>query len=392
MRLILLTHPASLGSESMPRFASMIHRAMAARGHEVLIWTSPQRLGGPFARSAFARKWVGYLDQFLIFPAKLKKMVEQQSNDTLFIVTDQALGMWVPVLAHRPHVVHCHDFFALQSAQGEFPEYSPGWMGRQYQRLIRNGFSHGRAFISVSRKSREDLHRYLPTVPPISEVVYNGLNYPFVPLERAKRISLLKGTGVEVPEGGFIVHVGGNQVYKNRRGVLDIYNAYATASPKPLALWMVGAPPTRELSNQVSAMRHLGKVQFLSGLTNEQVNAAYSHARALLFPSLQEGFGWPIIEAMASGCPVITTDLAPMTEVAGDAGRLIPRTPANEAEREAWAVSAAARLDELVNLNGSSRQNLLDQGRLNAARFDSETAIGAYERLYTKTMADWSRQ
>jgi len=265
MRLILLTHPPVFDSASMPRFAGMIRRGMTEHGHEVEVWTSDQRIGRLPVPSAFIRKWLGYADRFLIYPRKLRKLVNQQPDDALFVVTDQALGMWVPYFTHRPHVIHCHDFLALKSARGEYPEHPTGWTGRQYQRLIRKGFSHGKAFISVSEKTRADLHRFLPYAPKISEVVPNGLNHPFRPMEQAERISLLKKTGVEISEHGLIIHIGGNQWYKNRRGVLEIYRAYAAAYPKPAALWMVGALPTHQLLNLAASIPSPGKVHFLSG-------------------------------------------------------------------------------------------------------------------------------
>lgn len=386
MRLVLLTHPPSLGSVSMPRFAGMIQRGMKARGHEVALWTSSPLLVRRSVSSAFLRKWLGYADQFLIYPASLKQQVEAQPGDTLFVATDNALGMWVPHFAHRPHVIHCHDFLALRSAQGEFPENPTGWTGRQYQRLIRKGFSHGRAFISVSKKTLDELHHFLPVRPSISEVVHNGLNHPFRPMTLAERIPLLKKTGVELTETGFILHLGGNQWYKNRIGVLEIYRTYAARVAQPAALWLVGSPPTETLLKLAASVSHPGKVHFLSGLDDAQVNAAYAHARVLLFPSLEEGFGWPIAEAMAAGCPVITTNEAPMTEVAGTAARLIPRMPVAGMEREPWARTAAITLDEVIRLTESERAELVQLGRMNAARFDPEIALDAYEKIYRQAM------
>jgi glycosyltransferase involved in cell wall biosynthesis len=386
MRLILLVHPPSFDSASMSRFADMIKRGMIGRGHEVELWTSRQTFGRLPVQSLFIRKWLGYVDQFLIYPGELRKRVNQQPDDTVFVMTDQALGMWVSCFSHRPHVIHCHDFLALKSALGEFPENPTGWTGRQYQRLIWKGFSHGNAFVSDSGKTQEDLHHFLQSVPKISEMVHIGLNHLFRPMELAERISLLKQTGIEISENGLAIHVGGNLWYKNRKGVLEIYRAYATSYPNPSALWMIGSPPTDQLLNLAASIPSPGKVHFLSGLTNEQVNAAYSHARVLLFPSLEEGFGWPIAEAMASGCPVITTNLAPMTEVAGGTARLIPRMPPNGTEQKTWARSAAGILDEVVRLNDNSRSKILHQGRLNAARFDTETALASYEKIYCRAM------
>jgi len=359
---------------------------MADRGHAVEMWTSGQILSGLPIPTSLVRKWLGYADQFLIYPGKLRQKIDQQPGDTLFVVADQALGMWIPPLAHRPHVIHCHDFHALKSALGEFPEHQTRRTGRRYQHLIRRGFSRGKAFISISERSRADLHRFLPECPPISEVVHNGLNHPFRPMEPAESIPLLNQAGVEISEHGLMVHVGGNQWYKNRMGVLRVYKALVGNHPHPPALWMIGAEPTEPLRELAASIPAAGKVNFLSGLSNEQVNAAYSHARVLFFPSLEEGFGWPIIEAMASGCPVITTNLAPMTEVAGDAACLIPRMPPAGSEQVAWAKAAAGVLNEVVSLNPVSRANLQAKGKLNAARFKTETALNAYERIYLQVL------
>ena len=387
MRLVLLTHPPSLGSASMPRFAEMIQRGMVARGHAAEVWTSQPKLARLPVRSGFIRKWLGYGDQFLFYPRELARRVAQQPADTLFVVTDQALGMWVPHLAHRPHVIHCHDFLALKSALGEFPENPTGWTGRQYQQLIRKGFSHGQAFISVSEKTREDLSRFIPQSPKLSEVVYNGLNHSFLPLEREHSMSLLKATNLEISPDGIVVHIGGNQWYKNRPGVIAIYHAYATRHSRPPALWMIGAPPTPELRQQAAAVPASGQVHFLPHLTNEQVNAAYAQASVLLFPSLAEGFGWPIAEAMAAGCPVITTGVAPMTEVGGTAARLIPQRPADSTSQAAWAKSAAEILHQVISLEATSRAQLVEASRLNASRFDPQTAVTAYEAIYQSVLS-----
>jgi glycosyltransferase involved in cell wall biosynthesis len=380
-------HPSSLGSVSMPRFAGMISRAMTQRGHEVEMWTSPQKISAMASRSSFVRKWLGYVDQFLIYPRELRRQVNCQSANTLFVVTDQALGMWVPQLAHRPHVIHCHDFMALKSALGKFPENPTGWTGRQYQRLICDGFSQGKIFISVSEKTKTDLHHFLPHPPKVSRVVHNGLNHPFRPMELPERMALLKPAGIEISESGFIIHVGGNQWYKNRLGVLKIYQSLVAIHPNPPALWMVGPKPSDSLLKVAAAIPAPGKVHFLSALSNEQVNAVYAHARALLFPSLEEGFGWPIIEAMASGCPVITTETAPMNEIAGGTARLIPRMPQNSAEHANWGAAATQVLAGVLHLPDDQRLNLIEQGKLNATRFKTETAITAYEEIYREALS-----
>src|SRR5688572_11535918 len=162
----------------MPRFANMLAEGMKQRGHTVNIW-SPTSTFNKLPGSAFMKKWLGYIDQFIIFPLIVRRRIKSLSPDTLFVFTDHALGPWVPLVSDRLHVIHCHDFLAQQSAAGEIPENVTGWTGRQYQQLIWRGYSKGKNFISVSLNTRSALQRFLPAPAQRSEMVYNGLNQRF---------------------------------------------------------------------------------------------------------------------------------------------------------------------------------------------------------------------
>jgi glycosyltransferase involved in cell wall biosynthesis len=128
-----------------------------------------------------------------------------------------------------------------------------------------------------------------------------------------------------------------------------------------------------------------GEVRFLSGLSDEQVCAAYSAARLMLFPSLAEGFGWPIAEAMACGCLVLTTGQAPMTEVGGDAAFYIPLKPV--CDPEAWANQAGARVAEILALSPDEVSSQRQKGHNQVAQFDAKQTLDAYERIYQQALA-----
>jgi len=111
----------------------------------------------------------------------------------------------------------------------------------------------------------------------------------------------------------------------------------------------------------------------LTGTSNEELETLYSNALALIFPSLEEGFGWPIAEAQACGCPVATTNRPPMTEVAG--GTVIffdPDDPVGAAQ----AIAAGLR----------QREQLSEEGLKNVARFDEEKIVEEYRSLYASIL------
>jgi glycosyltransferase involved in cell wall biosynthesis len=106
----------------------------------------------------------------------------------------------------------------------------------------------------------------------------------------------------------------------------------------------------------------------------------------MLFPSLAEGFGWPIAEAMASGCLVITTNEAPMIEVAGAAGFKISRRPVNAAEHLAWTKSAANKVEEVLRLSPGEKEKEVEKGIKNIKRFDSVKALDNIEAIYAQIL------
>jgi glycosyltransferase involved in cell wall biosynthesis len=384
MKLIIFTHPDFLGSQSMPRFARMLQEGMQGRGHSVELWTAAARAyHWPSPRAA--KKWLGYLDQYLLFPSEVKRRLKSVPQDTLFIFADQALGPWVPLVADRPHVIHCHDFLAQRSALGELPENPTGCTGRIYQWYIRNGYQQGQNFISVSEKTRTDLQRFLKRKPQVSEVVYNGLNQDFKPRDITKaRRELQERIGIDLTRG-YLLHVGGNQWYKNRAGVISIIRAWQQ-SGGDLPCLMIGERPSAPLLKSQNRCIDPAKIHWLTEMEDHWVRVAYTGASAFLFPSLEEGFGWPIAEAMASGCPVMTTGEAPMTEVAGEAAYLIPRQTSDHESSIQWAHQSAGVLTNLLELSESGRERLVSNGISNAARFDTETALNRIESIYSHVM------
>jgi glycosyltransferase involved in cell wall biosynthesis len=385
VNLIFFTHPDFEGHQSMPRFAGMLANGMRQRGHTVEVWSpAPKfyRLPG----SISVKKWLGYIDQFILFPLVVKKKLKSVSQNSLFVFTDQALGPWVPLVADRPHVIHCHDFLAQQSALGEIPENPTKRTGRVYQRMIHKGYSMGKNFISVSNNTKAVLHRFLEKLPEHSEVVYNGLNQSFVPSSvSSARDSVGKAVGLDLT-AGFLLHVGGNQWYKNREGVVKIYNAWRTRQNKILPLLLIGEIPNQGLHDIVAKSPYKSDIYILSGINDKILRDAYVGASVFLFPSKAEGFGWPIAEAMASGCPVITTNEAPMTEVAGTAGFLISKEPWDKSKINAWASEGAAVLDGILMMSDEERRKVIERGLDNAKRFDTQAALDRIEKIYKKIL------
>ena len=284
-------------------------------------------------------------------------------------ICDQANAVYVRHLRGKPHLVTCHDMLAIRAALGEIPASPVGWTGRRYQRWILRGLRRAQAVACVSGQSAEELQRVAGLPEARVTVVHNALNYPYHPMAAAEAEAHLQALELD-PAQPFFVHVGGNQWYKNRSGVLRLFAelikhpAYARHR-----LVMAGKPWTDEMRALCTELKLDGLVGECVDVANEQLRALYSRAEALLFPSLAEGFGWPIAEAQACGCPVVTTGQPPMTEVGGEAAiHIDPADPAGAASRIAAALT--------------EREGWRTAGLENVARFSSEVMIDGYLRSY----------
>lgn len=171
MNIVLLTHPCFGNHRSMARYTRMLESGMKERGHRVEIW-SPKAIFFSSLFPSFISKWLGYIDQYVIFPFIIKHRSKLWPPDTIFVFTDHALGIWIPLLKNRNHIVHCHDFLAQRSSLDEIEYNRLSWTGRKYQSYIRNGYCQAKHFISVSQKNKK---RSSPTSLSYSTIISGSL-------------------------------------------------------------------------------------------------------------------------------------------------------------------------------------------------------------------------
>ncbi|QNL51717.1 glycosyltransferase [Olivibacter sp. SDN3] len=382
MKIVFFAHPAYQEQDSMIRFTEMLCKGMTARGHEVELWQPKASFVEKFGKNGFVKKWLSYIDMFLLFPQQVKNKIRSCSEDTLFILTDHALGPWIPLVKNRLHMVHCHDFLAQRSAANEIDGVRISFTGKIYQQYIRFGYTRAKHFISVSSKTDEDLKRFMANKIFTSTVVYNGLNRVFTPQDPIiARKHMSRITGIPLSDG-YLMHIGGNAWYKNRLGVIDIYNAWRKFSNLSYPLLMIGKSPDKALEEKHLSSPYRKDIIFLTDFNDNTVRTAYAGAQMLLFPSLAEGFGWPIVEAQASGCLVLTTEEAPMTEVAASSGIYIKKMPNEVDAISLWAIKAAKTVDDFMRISKSEREKLVSKGILNAHRFDSDRCLDQIEKAY----------
>ena len=129
---------------------------------------------------------------------------------------------------------------------------------------------------------------------------------------------------LDLPTSNYFLYIGRHDPYKNLPRLIDAFAALP--SGRDLELWIAGSPDPRYTPILQAQADHLGlthQVKFLDYIPYDQLPTIINQAIALVFPSLWEGFGLPVLEAMACGTPVITSNLSSLPEVAGDAALLV---------------------------------------------------------------------
>lgn len=366
MKILLLSNYEYDQQNSMQLFARMLETGLAARGHEVRLIRPEPFFGRIMPSRQGIGKWLGYLDKFLLFPIKLHSYLKWAD---IVHICDHSNAHYVKYLRDIPNIVTCNDMLAIRSALGEFEQNPTGWTGRQLQRIITNGLKQARRIVCISRATRDDLLRITGIAPEGVSVIYMGLNYNYAPMNKDAAAQLVKSLGVDtgVP---FMLHVGKDNWYKNRLGALRIFRVFAERMGGPKYNFVfAGASLSKKMEEFIRSEDLEGRVFAVTGLDQEDLQALYSSAAALVFPSIAEGFGWPIIEAQACGCPVFISNRAPMTEVGEKAAVYIDPEKPDEAART-------------VTLNLKNADRIRHAGLENVKRFSGTRMVDAYIEAY----------
>lgn len=240
----------------------------------------------------------GHLWEQLILPARIKGLLWSPSNTG-------------PITVER-QVVTIHDM-----ATFEHPEWFDRRFSKAYQMILPQLSRRVGHILTVSEYSKNRIVSHLGVSPDKITVTPLAASKIFrpIPLNNYER-QLLK-----LPEGYFLM-VGALQERKNFRRVLEVWKTWErTGRPDDLGLVIIGSRESIFSSFKLDYVPE--GVQFMDKVSDEILPKLYSSAVAFLFPSLYEGFGIPILEAMACGTPVITSNVTSMPEVADKAALLI---------------------------------------------------------------------
>jgi glycosyltransferase involved in cell wall biosynthesis len=226
----------------------------------------------------------------------------------------------------------------------------------------RFALKHAQTIITVSHFSKHEILRYYSANPEKIKVIYHGISDAYKKITDSKKITYgLKQLHIDSP---FFLYVGRWEQKKNTSSLIQAFNEFLKTNQPNYKLVLVGRPGFgfEHVQKKITEYSLEKKILFLDWQPVENLVILYNATAAFVFPSTYEGFGLPILEAMKSGSPVITSNLGAMKEIADEAALLV--NPAD--------ISAIAQAMSRIANNYSMRQKLIEGGFKQAASFSWE--------------------
>ena len=319
-------------------------------------------------RSATWNKVDGYLGRFAVYP----RLLYDLRADIIHVV-DHGQGYLVAGLDARRTVVTCHDVILVALAAGRIGSARVPQVALQLFRISLEAMKRAAVVVADSTQTKRDLVDLVHVDPDKVIVIYPGLNQAFSP-DRERGLAFRRRFGLA--DGPVMLQIG-RGFYKNLPSVLRVLRRLREGG-LDVRVARVGPSLTGEDRALAERLGVASAVVEMGAVPDSDLPALYNAVDLLLFPSLYEGFGWPPLEAMASGTPVVCSRAGSLDEIVADAA-----LTADPEDVEGLAWHAAAALTD-----PSVRAALLERGLAHAARFSwDRTAaemIAVYRGLHAR--------
>jgi glycosyltransferase involved in cell wall biosynthesis len=314
-------------------------------------------------RGLVERFWTRYHT----YPTAVKKY-----DAALIHVLDHSYAHLLRGRQARCTVINIHDLYPIYLMQEK-----RSWRAYLRRQLLGWVMSHCRQadqIITISQFTKSEVQRYLEIEPSRIQVVYLGVAEHFFQAGDAALIANLRQRW-QLPDRPIVLHVGGCIARKNVEAILAAIAAL-TSKGQSVHFLQVGGKFTDTQSVFIAQTHIASFITQVNYVTDTELLGVYGLADVLVFPSLYEGLGLPVLEAMAAGVPVITSNVAALPEAAGQAALLVAPQDVN----------ALAQKIQKVLTNKSLRQELQIAGRLQAAKFSWQATAQGVSQVYDRLL------
>lgn len=287
---------------SMRAYADVLLHSMTRHAAEVevsIVELDPVPAAGPWGRRLST----------LALPLRAKRL--RSIEPDVWHLLDASRAYLASGLGKRPVIATVHDIIPWLQHEGLFAGVDGlGWAARHWWRGNARALRRMNSTICDSISTARDVQEHFGV---------DDSRCRIVPLPLTTTMARHSAAASDVARESLrLLHVGNDGFYKNRGGVVRIFAQLLESVPEA-RLCMAGPGPTPALQTLAQELGVADRVDWLVDPSDERVAEAYRRASVLLFPSLYEGFGWPVLEAMAFGLPVVASNAGSLPEVVGDA-------------------------------------------------------------------------
>lgn len=369
LRVALLHTYRDEQQPSMRLYAERLGQALRGGGVRVERVRPPGTVPDPWRQqSRVWRKIDDYAGRHLVYPRLLRNL-----RADVVHLTDHSQGYLIAHLDARRTVVTCHDVVLLVLGAGRFSGSRLPRIAYEIFRVSLELAKRVACVVADSNQTKRDLTELVGIDPAKIKVIYPGMNQAFAP-DQARGAAFRRANGLG--EGLLIAHIG-RTFYKNIPGVLRVLSRLRQGG-LDVRLVRTGASLGGAEKAVAERLGLVDSVVELGPVGDAELPALYNAIDLLLFPSFYEGFGWPPLEAMASGTPVVCSRAGSLDEVVGDAA--LTADP-EDVETLSWHAAAALTDPKL-------RAGLIQRGLVNAGRFHwdrtAREMIGVYQDVVAR--------
>ena len=266
--------------------------------------------------------------------------------------------------------LHCSSTFI-------HPEFYPPTVRLRLNSLINNAIKYAKHIICVSQHVMESVIEHYGISQERMSVVHNGIGKNFRPVESSEYSRILSRYDIK---DDYMLFVGRFEPRKNITRILEAFNIYRHEVDNKTKLVLAGNKTwsRKEVDETISRLDLASHILEIGHVDNDDLPALYSGTKAFIFPSLWEGFGIPVIEAMACGAPVLTSNLSALPEIAGNAALLV----------DPYSVTdIAAGMQRIVG-ETSLRSQLRQRGLVRAQEFSWQKTAQETFTVYNKLVTE----
>lgn len=302
-------------------------------------------------------------NRFVDYPRWLRRHMR---NFGLFHLVDHSYSQLIHDLPPKRTVVTCHDLDTFRSLLEPGQSQRSLWFQAMTRRIL-NGFLQAAHVICNSRATRSQLLRYKLFPEERVTVIHSAVHpdYTAAP-DPASDEEALRILGPAVPGEVRLLSVASTIPRKRMDVLLRVFAAVRKEFPAARLLRVGGAftGVQQQLASDLGVEQHVSVLPFL---TSKVLGAVYRQATLLLQPSEAEGFGLPIAEALACGCPVIASDLEALREVGGSVCEYCP-----VGDVDAWKHAVAEELRQGAAPNSGYAQSRRQQAIAHASQYSGD--------------------